>query len=88
MTPEEFRSAGYAAIDWLVDYLKEIEERPVTSKVEPGEVRSSLPYVLEAMNLDHMKGHQPLQLAISCMQYKKIEIQARTKDYKLFLHRY
>ncbi len=43
MTPEEFRSAGYAAIDWLVDYLKEIEERPVTSEVVPGEVRSSLP---------------------------------------------
>ena len=43
MSPEEFRAAGYAAIDWLVDYLKEIEERPITSDVKPGGIRSALP---------------------------------------------
>ena len=43
MTPEEFRRAGYAAVDWVARYMEEIERYPVLSQVEPGEIRSHLP---------------------------------------------
>jgi aromatic-L-amino-acid/L-tryptophan decarboxylase len=43
MSSEEFRRYGYAAIDWIADYLDSVEDRPVLSQVEPGEVRSKLP---------------------------------------------
>jgi len=43
MTPEEFRRAGYAAVDWVARYLEEIERFPVLSRVEPGEIRARLP---------------------------------------------
>ena len=29
MTPEEFRAAGHATIDWIAEYLEGIEDRPV-----------------------------------------------------------
>jgi aromatic-L-amino-acid decarboxylase len=43
MTPEEFRRAGYAAVDWVARYMEEIERYPVLSQVEPGEIRGHLP---------------------------------------------
>ena len=43
MTPDEFRRAGYAAVDWVARYMEEIERYPVLSQVEPGEIRSRLP---------------------------------------------
>ena len=43
MTPEEFRRAGYAAVDWVARYMEEIERYPVLSQVEPGEIRGRLP---------------------------------------------
>ncbi len=43
MTPEEFRRAGYAAVDWVARYMGEIERYPVLSQVEPGEIRGHLP---------------------------------------------
>ena len=43
MTPEEFRRAGHAMIDWIADYRQQIERLPVRAQVEPGEVRASLP---------------------------------------------
>ncbi|MGH8911146.1 MAG: aminotransferase class V-fold PLP-dependent enzyme [Acidimicrobiia bacterium] len=43
MTPAEFRRAGYATVDWLADYLETIEEMPVLSRSQPGEVRAALP---------------------------------------------
>ena len=39
MTPEEFREAGHALIDWIADYRASIETRPVRAQVEPGWVR-------------------------------------------------
>ncbi len=42
-TPEEFRAAGHAAIDWLADFLAGIAGRPITPDVAPGDVRASLP---------------------------------------------
>ena len=43
MTPDEFRAQGKALIDWVADYLETIETRPVSSSVQPGDVRAQLP---------------------------------------------
>jgi len=43
MTPDEFRQAGYAAVDWVASYMERLEELPVLSQVAPGEIRSRLP---------------------------------------------
>ena len=43
MTPDDFRTQGKALIDWVADYLETIEQRRVTSTVQPGEVRAQLP---------------------------------------------
>ena len=43
MTPEEFRQNGYAVIDWIAEYMENVEDYPVTSQVEPGEISASLP---------------------------------------------
>lgn len=38
MTPDEFRAAGHALIDWIADYRADLEHRPVRAQVEPGDV--------------------------------------------------
>ncbi len=43
MDLESFRSNGYKAIDWIVDYLNSVEDYPVLSEVSPGQIRSVLP---------------------------------------------
>lgn len=43
MTPDEFRRCGKALVDWIADYRERVEELPVLSRVEPGEVRAQLP---------------------------------------------
>ncbi len=43
MTPDEFRKRGYQLIDWIVDYLEQVEQRPVAPPVGPGDVRAMLP---------------------------------------------
>lgn len=43
MTPEEFRRAAHATVDWVADYLVNVEEYPVLSRAEPGEIRKGLP---------------------------------------------
>lgn len=43
MSPEEFRRAGYAVIDWIVNYMQWVETLPVLSQVKPGEIRAKLP---------------------------------------------
>jgi aromatic-L-amino-acid/L-tryptophan decarboxylase len=43
MTPEEFRRQGYALIDWIADYVENVERYQVASPVAPGEVRAQLP---------------------------------------------
>lgn len=43
MTPDEFREAGHTAVEWVARYLEEVEDYPVLSRVEPGEIRSRLP---------------------------------------------
>jgi aromatic-L-amino-acid/L-tryptophan decarboxylase len=43
MTPEEFRKYGHAVIDWIADYRARVEQQPVMSQAEPGQVKASLP---------------------------------------------
>src|SRR3990172_9386799 len=43
MTPEEFRRSGHALVDWVADYLENVERYPVLARVEPGAVRAKLP---------------------------------------------
>src|SRR6202162_6066323 len=42
---DEFRAAARRAVDWIGQYLDTIGERPVLSKVAPGDIRRSLPAV-------------------------------------------
>ena len=43
MTPDEFRRHGHEVVDWIADYYAGIESYPVLSRVEPGQLRASLP---------------------------------------------
>ncbi len=43
MTPDEFRKQGRAVIDLIADYYEQVENYPVLSSVEPGQIRASLP---------------------------------------------
>ena len=43
MELEEFRQNAYRAVDWVVDYLQNVESFPVLSQVEPGDIRRRLP---------------------------------------------
>ena len=43
MSPEAFRRAGYALIDWLADYRARVAELPVKPQVAPGDIRALLP---------------------------------------------
>ena len=43
MTGDEFRRAGHALVDWIADYHAGIEQYPVMSRAQPGEVRANLP---------------------------------------------
>ncbi|HEX9729028.1 MAG TPA: pyridoxal-dependent decarboxylase, partial [Gemmatimonadales bacterium] len=43
MTPEEFRAAGHAAVEWVARYMESVEQFPVLASVAPGDVRARLP---------------------------------------------
>lgn len=43
MTPDEFRRSGHALVEWIASYRERIEELPVLSQAEPGELRARLP---------------------------------------------
>lgn len=43
MDIEQFRKAGYAAIDRICDYYTTLESRPVSSTVKPGYLAPLLP---------------------------------------------
>src|SRR3972149_6566726 len=36
MTPEEFRRYGHMVVDWVAEYLENVEKYPVLSRVAPG----------------------------------------------------
>lgn len=43
MTPDDFRKHGRQVVDWIADYLEHVEQYPVLSQVEPGDIRKRLP---------------------------------------------
>jgi aromatic-L-amino-acid decarboxylase len=43
MSPDDFRRHGHAVIDWIAQYMRNVETYPVASHVRPGEVRAKLP---------------------------------------------
>ncbi len=43
MKKEDFKKYGYQLIDWVADYLEEVEKYPVKSKARPGEIKNQLP---------------------------------------------
>ena len=43
MDKESFRHYGYQFIDWLADYFENVEDYPVRSTVNPGEIKAKLP---------------------------------------------
>ena len=43
LSPEEFRTYGYAFIDWIARYHEEVGEMPVMSRVAPGDILNQLP---------------------------------------------
>lgn len=43
MTPDEFRQRGKEVIDWIADYMENVETYPVLSAAKPGDIRAMLP---------------------------------------------
>lgn len=45
MPSEEFRKSGYQLVDWITDYLSEIEKYPPLSTVNPGDILKQIPEI-------------------------------------------
>jgi aromatic-L-amino-acid decarboxylase len=43
MDPVEFRRLGHELVDWVADYRDHIDEFPVMSRAQPGDIRAMLP---------------------------------------------
>jgi aromatic-L-amino-acid decarboxylase len=43
MSTADFRRHGYALIDWIANYLDTVEDKPVSSQIEPGAIRALIP---------------------------------------------
>ncbi|MEZ4725667.1 MAG: aminotransferase class V-fold PLP-dependent enzyme [Caldilineaceae bacterium] len=43
MTPDEFRHHGHAVVDWIANYMEQVESFPVLAQVKPGDLRAALP---------------------------------------------
>lgn len=43
MDRNTFRQFGYQFVDWVAEYLEEVEKYPVMSQVKPGEIKAMLP---------------------------------------------
>ncbi len=43
LSADEFRAAAHAAVDWIADYLENPGVMAVRSRVQPGDIRASLP---------------------------------------------
>jgi len=43
MDKETFKQFGYEFIDWVADYITEVEKYPVMSQVSPGEIKEKIP---------------------------------------------
>jgi len=45
MKSEDFRRAGYQFVDWIADYFENVEKFPVVARVEPGDIKKTIPAV-------------------------------------------
>ncbi len=43
MDLEQFRREAHAMVDWMADYLRDVETRPIVPATTPGQVRAALP---------------------------------------------
>ena len=43
MTDENFRKSAHEFVDWMADYMENVEQFPVKSQVKPGDIKSQLP---------------------------------------------
>jgi aromatic-L-amino-acid decarboxylase len=43
MDTEEFRKYGHEIVDWIADYMNNIEKYPVYPNIQPGEIKTQLP---------------------------------------------
>ncbi|HOW86076.1 MAG TPA: pyridoxal-dependent decarboxylase [Candidatus Aminicenantes bacterium] len=43
MKNEDFRRAGHRFVDWIADYFENVEDYPVVSRLEPGDVKKAIP---------------------------------------------
>lgn len=43
MDSDEFRKQGHALVDWIAEYWRDLESRPVTPGVRPGDISGALP---------------------------------------------
>jgi len=43
MSKAEFRRFGHELIDWISEYLEHVEDLPVMSQIEPGDLKAQLP---------------------------------------------
>lgn len=62
MTPDEFRRAGHALIDWIAGYRERIESLPVMSQSRPGETRAKFPAE------PPQQGGQPLEALLPVLE--------------------
>jgi aromatic-L-amino-acid decarboxylase len=45
MDTKEFKKYGHEFVDWIAEYMENIETLPVMSRVKPGEIRARIPIV-------------------------------------------
>jgi aromatic-L-amino-acid decarboxylase len=43
MTPDEFRKHAHELVEWMADYMENVEKLPVKSQVKPGEIFNKIP---------------------------------------------
>jgi aromatic-L-amino-acid decarboxylase len=43
MTPDEFRKHAHELVEWMADYMENVEKFPVKSTVSPGEISKKIP---------------------------------------------
>lgn len=43
MTNKDFRKSAHEFVDWMADYMENVEQYPVKSQVKPGDIKSQLP---------------------------------------------
>lgn len=43
MSPDAFRAHAHQLVDWMADYLRDVEQYPVKAQVKPGEILAQLP---------------------------------------------